>query len=164
MKLIVKFYAAILAYIQMDAEFEEQAKGLVEQAKEAKASWETTLESLALLVKACNHGSQFTKEEDHVESDTKAEFTLAAFRDLSVLRVPEAMELFARLDQEVNCGIGDDYVWAKSVKARPDGSAVILLHVSNLEGFKDMVEKCGSASIATSAYYGTLQEGVVLGH
>jgi hypothetical protein len=153
---IIKFYTAVLAYLQSKFEDEGDVQKILQLASKASPSWEATEKSLGNLELCCNRGS--TVKDENLESDTRAAFAVAAFKDLSVLRNPEAMELFRKIDQEVQCGMGDTYIWARKVNERPDGSAVIVLHVSDLADFRRMIEK---EDLAVS---GSLTETVIIGH
>lgn len=75
------------------------------------------------------------------ESTTQEEFVTAAFKDLSVLKNPAAMTLFAKIRDRVVFP-DDMFVWVRTAKRRPDGSAVVILHVSDYDKFVQIMENC----------------------
>lgn len=152
MKPIIKFYATVLSYLQSEIEEVGAIEEIVGLAKEAHPSWETTEEGVSLLER-CAHDTSEEIDED-VWSTTRNNFIKCAFRDLSVLRKPEAMEVYERLECEV--GMDDTFIWARKIKARDDGSAVIILHVSNLEKFRQMTED--SDYVDKDSDFDTLEE------
>lgn len=157
---IINFYQNMLDYLQSDVEVEGEVARLVELAKEASPSWEATEENILMLEKCKNRNKEV--EDDDVWSTTLNDFAKAAFRDLSVLRNPQAVHLFRRLgDYVVPNFCGDVLVWAQSVKERPDGSGVIILHVSNVQKFRDMIE--GHSLRDHSTQHTTLEECVQIG-
>ena len=138
----MKFYREVLTYIQAEDEIDGAIQKIVALAQKASPSWEATAESVAFLEKTRNRGSREVTDDD-VWSTTLNDFVKAAFRDLSPLKDEEAMELF----KEVADGIGttfnngdDMLVWARTVKERPDGSGVLVLHVTDLKRFRDFIE------------------------
>lgn len=133
----MKFYFAILVYIQAEFTREGAILEILELAPKVNSSWEATKESVEFLEQCCNQQSSVSEETC---SDTKEAFLKAAFKDLSVLKNPQAMDLFYKLRVQVMFEQDDTYLWAKSINERPDGSAVIVLHVSNLEDFRKMIE------------------------
>jgi len=105
-------------------------------------SWDATEETLLKLEQCVNRPSEVKDDEDW--TTTTNDFVKAAFKDLSVLKDSAAMDLFDRLAKTClpTYRNGEDmFVWAKTVKERPDGSAVIVLHVSDLERFRRIVEE-----------------------
>ncbi len=162
MKPMIKFYATMLSYLEADFEDAQLVKQLVEAAQKVKPSWETTEESVLKLEQAVNRGSEI-KDDDELYSILH-DFDKAAFRDLSVIKEDAAMDVFHRLASKVSATFrsGEDmFVWAKSVKERPDGSAVIVLHVSDLERFRKLIEEHDLADNSTED--GSLESGVLIG-
>lgn len=78
-----------------------------------------------------------TVESDDTWLNTKEGFVVSAFKDLSVIKNPEAMKLFAEIR---NLMLGenttDAVVWTRTVKARPDGSVVYIIHASSQKMFE----------------------------
>lgn len=141
MKPILKFYVLVLSYLQAEFEDEHSVKQIVDLAKKANPSWETTAKSVKYLEKCCNRGSSV--KDDNVWSATKADFAKAAFKDLSVLKNPEAMDVFQKIANLLipTYEAGEDIlIWARDIKQRPDGSGVVILHVSDVARFRQMIE------------------------
>lgn len=100
-------------------------------------------------------------EDDEELYTTKNDFIKEAFRDLSTLKNPVAMDLFDRLAKTCipTYANGEDmFLWAKSVKEHSDGSAVIVLHVSDLERFRKLIEQHDLVDNDTNLH--TLEEGI----
>lgn len=139
---IVKFYATLLAYIESDIEVDGAVEEILKLAKEASPSWEVTEEDVKGLEEVCNRGGKLD-EENHERyselTDLCQDVIVAAFKDLAVLKWPLAMDLFGKLRGRLVFD-EDSFVWARSVKKRPDGSALVILHVSDYERFKGMIE------------------------
>ena len=139
---IVKFYAALLAYIESDIEVDGAVEEILKLAKEASPSWEVTEEDVEGLEEVCNRPARLDEEEHEKYNDLRdlaEEVVVAAFKDLAVLKWPLAMDLFGKLRDRVALP-GDSFVWARSIKKRSDGSALVILHVSDYERFKGMIE------------------------
>lgn len=163
MKPIIKFYREVLKYIQAEDEIDGAIANIVTLAEKASPSWEATAESVAFLEQCRNRGSVEVKD-DEVWSTTLNDFVKAAFRDLSPLKDDGVMELF----KEVANGIGTSFwngedmlVWARTVKERPDGSGVLVLHVSDLDRFRKMIEDHDEAD--DSSQENSLEFGVLIG-
>ena len=90
-------------------------------------SWELTKEHLDQLDR-CVNDSQNVSEDEWEEA--RNEFVIAAFKDLSDFRDPRATVLFNQLRRLCTVNDGELLMWSKKVIKRPDGSAVIVLHVS----------------------------------
>jgi len=154
MKPIIKFYATVLSYLQSEIEEVGAIEEIVGLAKETKPSLEVTLESISLLEKYVNRPNEIDETEDDSWLEVKEEFVCSAFKDLSALRDPGAMNLWHQINQVMLIeDDGDLFMWSKKTKSRPDGSAVIVLHVSNEEYFDHMLEGIG--------YEGLLDEGAL---
>lgn len=159
---MIKFYATMLSYLEADFEDEQVVRQLVEMARKVNSSWETTEKSLAKLEQAVNRGSEI-KDDDELYPILN-DFNKAAFRDLSVIKDDAAMDVFQRLASKVSAtfsGGEDMLVWAKSVKDRPDGSGVIILHVSDLKRFRKLIEDHDLVDSSTED--GTLENGILVG-
>jgi hypothetical protein len=163
MKPIAKFYQSVLNYIQSDMEVEGAIEKIVAFAEKASPSWEATSESVAFLEKCRNRGSSEVTD-DEVWSTTLNDFVKAAFRDLSPLKDESAMDLFKQVADEIgttfNCG-DDMLIWARNVKERPDGSGVIVLHVSDLKRFRELIEDHDLADKESEHH--SLEGGVLIG-
>lgn len=158
--LIIGFYQNMLDYLQSDVEVEGEVARLVELAKEASPSWEATEESILMLEKCKNRHKEV--EDDNEWSTALNDFAKAAFRDLSVLRNPQAVHLFRKLGEYMVPNFcGDVLIWAQSIKERGDGSGVIVLHVSSVEKFRNMIEDHSLRDQSTE--YTTLEGCVHIG-
>lgn len=158
MKLIINFYRTVLTYLQATEEINGAIDKIVELAAKANPSWEATAKSVAFLEQCVNRGSTVDEDEEFATCNS---FAKAAFRDLSVLKDDIAMELFRELAQACvpTFAAGDDiFIWARTVKERLDGSAVLVIHVTDLARFRRLLEQHDLAD--SSSDDGTL-EGVV---
>ena len=159
---IMKFYAAVLAYIRSTVEVEGAINTIIKLAKATSPSWSATEESITFLERCCNRNS-LVKDDDEW-STAMNDFIKAAFRDLSVLKNPAAMEVFRKLANAVlpTCANGEDmFIWARTIKERPDGSAVVILHVSDVKRFRSMIENHDFVDNSTD--FPTLEEVVQIG-
>ena len=157
----VLFYLAILAYIRSTVEVEGAVEEILALGKKASSSWEVTEESVRFLEQCCNR--QSSVGEDEGWSETINDFVKAAFKDLSVLKDPAAMTTFRGLASEVSSTFGEDMlIWARDIKERADGSAVVILHVSNIERFRKFIEDHDFVDDATDTD-GTMEEVVLIG-
>jgi hypothetical protein len=162
MKPIMNFYATVVSYLQAEFDDENVVAEIIALAGKANPSWEITRESLALLELCVNRGS--TVEEEDLEQITRNDFAKAAFRDLSVLKDNEAMDIFDQVAKTCvpTYAVGEDmFVWARTVKERPDGSAVIVLHTSNLERLRRLLENHDFVDSTTNCL--SLEEGIQIG-
>lgn len=92
------------------------------------------------------------------------DFVKAAFRDLSPLRDPKAMDLFKEVADEIGTTFnnGDDMlIWARTVKERSDGSGILLIHFTNLQRFRDIIEEHDLADDVSDCH--SLEDGVLIG-
>lgn len=163
MKPIMMFYRAVLDFIQSDTEFADAIKKIIALAERASPSWEATTESLAFLEKCSNRGGTEVEDEDLLYS-TLNNFVKAAFRDLSPLRDLGAMDLFMEVANEVSPTFynGDDIIiWARTVKERPDGSGVLVLHVTDLKRYRELTEDHNNVDSSTKE--NSLEYGVLIG-
>lgn len=159
---VIVFYKTVLAYLHIGVEFDNTISVILDLSKETSPSWETTKESVRKLEQCVNHSSQV--EDDEEWSTVLNDFVKSAFKDLSVLKNPEAMDLFDSLGKTCipTYRNGEDvFIWARSVKERPDGSAVIVLHVSDLERFRKIIEEHDLVDGSTECY--SLEECIQLG-
>lgn len=162
MKPITKFYVTILAYIQLEFDDEKKLAEIIDISKKAEPSWEVTKESIALLEQCVNRGS--TIEEEDLEQATRNDFVKAALRDLSVLKNDDAMDVFDRVAKSCSptYAVGEDLlIWARTVKERPDGSAVIVLHTTDLKRFRELIEDHDFADKVSDDP--SLEGGVIIG-
>ncbi len=164
MNAIMRFYAAILAYLQSDTEEIGAVGKILELAKKASPSWEATEKSVKFLEQCCNSSS--TVEDDDAWDRMVDDFTLAAFRDLSIQKNQAAMDLFIKVGKEVSpCfAHGDDIlIWARSIKERPDGSAVIVLHVSDIKRFRKLMLEEPFITSSSDDHEASLEDGIIIG-
>ena len=152
MKPIIEFYAKLVHFFQEDYEVEGYANEIIELAKKAQPTLpEITSEYISLLEKCVNHSDEV---DDEYWLETKEEFVCGAFKDLTAIREKRAMDLFYKVQSLILPDVdGDLFVWNKKIKSRPDGSAIIVLHVSNEEYFNRMLSGIG--------YEGDLDEGAL---
>ncbi len=155
MKSIMRFYREVLNYIQTDEEIEGAVQKIVALAQKASPSWEATEESVAFLEKTRNRGSSEVTDDD-VWSTT--------FRDLSPLKDEAATDLFKKVADGIGTTFnnGDDMlVWARTVKERTDGSGVLVLHVTDLKRFRDLIEDHHLVDSVSDHH--SLEGGVLIG-
>ena len=70
------------------------------------------------------------------------EFIIAAFRDLTLLKNPGAMTTFRGVRRLVRSEDTEEVLmWARTCNRRSNGSAVIVLHVSNLGAFERLITR-----------------------
>lgn len=161
----IQLYTAILNYL--NSETVEHKRLVVLQIiasppDTSSSSYEVTIDSLEKLWQCVNHPLEI--EDDDEWSTTTNDFVKSAFKDLSSIRDPKAMELFDRLARTClpTYADGQDMlVYARSIKERPNGSAVIVLHVSDLERFRRIIEH--HDYIDSSTEFHTLEEGLLFG-
>lgn len=119
--------------------------------QENPPSWDLTEDNLKLLDRCINES---TSLDDETWTQTRNEFIIAAFKDLSTFRNPKAMGIFEKLRTICTMNDGELLLWGRNVTKRADGSAVIVLHVSDLETFEGMLHK--------ESGEGFLQEGLMI--
>jgi len=127
-------------------------------------SWKPSLDSIDLVMQG------FFANPETAESARRAknDFLLCAFKDLSVIKDPLAMEVFRQLNLEgsVGGGIKASYIWARRTHKRQDGSAVLVLHVSDLERIKKMIHD--EANSRSEIHHGSeeictdIEDGVIV--
>ncbi len=142
MKSLIQYYSSILGFLNPkmpEILSEEVARRLWRAAIDLNPSWVADEESLKQLNKCVNNSD--TAEQDWL--DTIETFLIDMFKDLSILKNPEAMELFHQICRRVLPLHEDCFLWARNIKKRKDGSAVIVLHVSNLEMFEKALKQPG---------------------
>ena len=158
----IEFYSTILAYVQTWVDPEGLMSKVLGLSETSSLSWEATEESVRKLEQCVNRPSEV--EDDDELSTTTNDFVKSAFMDLSVLKNPDAMNLFDKLAKSClpTYSNGEDiFIWARSVKERSDGSAVIVLHVSDLERFREIIERHDLVDDSTEC--NALEECVQLG-
>lgn len=141
MKPIIQFYTVLFSYLVSRIDDTDIIEELIKLSKKASPSWEVNEESVSFLEKCTNRPSSVEDDEDLFT--TINNFLKSAFKDLSVLKDPMAMEVFDRLARKVSPSYacdGDMLVWARSIKERPDGSGVLIIHVTDLERFRRIIE------------------------
>jgi hypothetical protein len=159
---LIAFYKTILAYLIIDIEFDNTISVILDLFRKSSPSWEATEESIRKLQECVNYPSLV--EDDSDWSTTLNDFIKSAFKDLSILKNPEAMELFDELAKKClpTFRHGEDmFIWARTIKERVGGSAVIVLHVSDLERFRKIIEEHDLVDGSTECY--TLEECIQLG-
>ena len=121
--------------------------------EKAMLSWDVTEENLRLLNRCINNSNSL---DDETWTETQNEFIVAAFKDLSTFRNPEAIEVLNGLRTICNADDRSLILWGRKVTKRNDGSAVMVLHVSNLEALEKMLHE------ETGPGRGFLQEGLMI--
>jgi len=146
-------YENILWYLEERGRAEAAQKMLFENIESIKGqlSWNLNEENLKLLHRCVNESSSL---DDETWTQTRNEFIISAFKDLSSFRNPRAMGIFERLRTICTMNDGELLLWARTITKRTDGSAVIVMHVSNLEAFEGMLHK--------ESGEGFLQEGLMI--
>lgn len=153
MKPIIQFYKKLHSYLIAEFDEESEIKEIVAMAQKVSPSCNVTHASINFLEECVNRPSQI--EDDEVWMGTKEEFMINAFKDLSPLKDERAMETFHDLWKVVLTLEEEDFYWARTVKSRPDGSAVIVLHVSSEEAFRKLVSENSLREV---------EEGVIITH
>lgn len=89
---------------------------------------------LSLFLRCVNDSESIN--DDNFWNENLLDLVLAAFKDLSPMKNPDAMRTFEKICMA--CHVDEDalFMWSRKVTERQDGSAVIILHVSNLDDFK----------------------------
>lgn len=150
-------------FLTVEVDDQKRIGKLVEMSEKLNPSWKATEESLLKLEQYSNRGSEI--ENDDELFTLLQDFAKDAFRDLSSVRDDgEAMEVFHKLASDVipTYGNGEDiFVWAKSVKERPGGSGIVVLHVTDLERFRQMIEDHEYTD--NNTVYTTLENGIQIG-
>jgi hypothetical protein len=162
MNKMMRFYAMMFSYLQAGFEDSHTLKQIVSLAGKAKPSWKTSIETVKFLEQCCNRGE--TVQDDDVVLTTQNDFIKAAFRDLSPIKNREAMDLFTKLAEEVSATYreGDDMlVLGRTIRERHDGSAVIVLHVTDLARFRASIEN--HTHMDPSTEENSLEAGVLIG-
>lgn len=135
MNATLKFYSAVLAFLKDGENTPENHEHLMELAKTGKSSWKFTTDDLGTLWLMVNDSDEIKGEWP----DTQDDFVIAAFKDLSQMREPKAAELLEQLWETSPTNQEEYIVWARKIKERKDGSGVLILHVSSVELFKQLV-------------------------
>jgi len=145
-------YELVLRYLENNPRKEVLGRVVLDNlpTRSKMVSWEMTEESLRLLHRCVNESSTVDDEE---WTETRNAFVTAAFKDLSSLRNPHAMRVFNKL--RVTCTLNDEelFLWRRKVTKRPDGSAVMVIHVSDVELFEGLLGEHA---------YGLLDEGLMI--
>lgn len=136
---VVCFYSALQIVLNENIVLMEgQVDHLCELASKCgdKISVEVDRDWLLLIDRCVKRSNEL---EDGVWLDTKEEFIIAAFKDLSIIKDSIAMEIFDKL-RETTVMDEEVMLFARKIKKRENGSAVIILHVSNLSWFENRLD------------------------
>lgn len=106
--------------------------------QENPPSWDLTEESLTLLDRCVNESGSLN---DETWTEVRNNFIIAAFKDLSTFRNPKAMVIFEKLRTILTLNEGELLLWARTITKRPDGSGVIVMHVSDMEAFEGILNR-----------------------
>ena len=154
--LVIAFYEFVLWYLENGNQRELAQLSLLGNMHRwnkdnVHLSWDVTEENLRLLDRSVNESGTL---DDETWTNTRNEFIVSAFKDLSTFRNPEAMSIFEKLRTVCTMNDGELMLWGRNVTKRSDGSAVIVLHVSDLEKFEKMLHR--------ETGDGFLQEGLMI--
>jgi hypothetical protein len=119
----------------------------------AGLSWRASKNSLRSLV-----GSSYSIDvKNGMPCEACAEFIIAASKDLSPMKNPEATRLLRKLRSICQIDPPMNVLFARKILKRCDGSAVIILHVSSLHDFVGMVTQEAGSELAVD-----LEDGVII--
>lgn len=117
---------------------------------EKTLSWTMDETHLKLLDRSVNDRGSI---DDTTRKETQHTFIIEAFKDLSSLRNPNAMKVFQKL-RSLFVNDGSMLLWGRKVIERADGSAVLVVHVSDLGAFEKVLhDEVGR---------GYLEEGLII--
>lgn len=152
MKPIIEYYLKVLELIETDVPgvatgtypahaIEVDLITLARKSNESKnpISWKGARDTnvLSRLLRAINDGESLNDEE---WEEVRFDFVMSAFKDLSPLRDPRAMETFDEIRKVAVMNDGETLLWGRKITKRDDGTAVVVLHVSDFEAFEKMLE------------------------
>lgn len=152
MNATLKFYKAMIQFLDNPSNVEFVRKNVLREASACpERAWIGTEETLVALHQCIHRVSD--KYDDTYESILE-QFMITVFKDLSAQRDPAALNLFERLQRA--CGVKHltHFVWPRKIIERKDGSAVIVLHVSDLGTFKEIMNR--------KSVTGSFQEGMMM--
>ena len=166
MKPIIAFYERVSDLIETGVKavrtaniqagvIEHDLVRLFEKARASKnpVSWVGAEVSsiLSMMLRCLNDNQNSNEKQWEMSVET---LLTAAFKDLSVVRDPEALHTFARLRRVCFMDKKELFVFSRKKTEREDGSAVIVLHVSDLRAFQSLIHVSGSK--------GSLEEGMII--
>lgn len=134
----LQFYKALTGFLGNSSNISFVRKDVLRLASACiELTWIGTDESLTTLHECIHRVSD--KYDDTYESILE-QFIIVAFKDLSVQRDPAAMGMFERLQRTCGTKSLGHFVWPRKIIERKDGSAVIVLHVSDLRQFEEILD------------------------
>jgi hypothetical protein len=156
MNAIHKFYLTVFNLIRNNADSTEaEREKVVTLASKCNdlTCGDVSADKLLFLEKIVKHRGEVLTED--LPSDPREDFIISAFRDLSPMKNPEAMELFqafrkACLPEED----AENIIWVRKIVRRKDNTAVLVLHVNDLDVFENMIYKRPG--------YGRLENGRIM--
>jgi hypothetical protein len=157
---IIEYYQCIYHYLYYSHPSHDVLERILELAEVTSPSWKATEEKIIFLERCTD------SNEDDIDSElwhtTLDDFATLAFKDLSVLKNPAAMDIFHKLvDLTIRLdGENNHVIWAKSIRERPDGSGIIVLHVSNLEAYRGTIDS--NQIVGDSTELKSLENGILL--
>ena len=166
MKPIIAFYERVSDLIETGVKavrtaniqagvIEHDLVRLFEKARASKnpVSWVGAEVSsiLSMMLRCLNDNQNSNEKQWEMSVET---LLTAAFKDLSVVCDPEALHTFARLRRVCFMDKKELFVFSRKKTEREDGSAVIVLHVSDLRAFQSLIHVSGSK--------GSLEEGMII--
>ena len=138
---IIRLYKKVICYFtdcRNPSDRERCFSAILKMKDECRGLWWQDVEN------DLNGTWHFLFYDDPGKSFSRDSILIAAFKDLSSLKDPEAMQTFCMLRQACRFDEELDFVWARNVHRRKDGSAVLTLHVSNLGRFNSLYNRHGN--------------------
>jgi len=151
MNVMLNFYKTIIQYLGNSSNVGFVREQVLRAAGACEELvWVGTADTLNTLHECIHRVNE--KYDDTYESILE-EFAIVAFKDLSSLRDPSALGVFERLTRVCRIKHLAHFIWPRKIIERKDGSAVIVLHVSSLGTFEEIMNR--------KAITGTFKEGMM---
>lgn len=106
---------------------------------------------LSMMLRCINDNENSSGRQWELSVET---LMISAFGDLSAVRDTEALQTFGRLRRVCFMDKKELFLWSRKKTEREDGSAVIVLHVSDLRAFQSLIHVSGSK--------GNLEDGLMI--
>jgi hypothetical protein len=152
---ILEFYERVHVLLAnlFDRDRREQIIGQIVEDVPVGLSWRVSKRSLRSLV-----GFSYSVDSKHgMPCEACSDFIVAASKDLSPMKNPEAIRLLRKLRSICQIDPPMNVMFARKILKRCDGSAVIILHVSSLHDFVSMVTQEAGSELAVD-----LEDGVIV--
>ena len=151
MNAMLKFYKAMFQFLGNSSNVEFVRKDVLRAAAACpERTWIGTEENLITLHECIHRVSD--KYDDTYEGILE-QFMITVFKDLSTQRDPAALGIFERLQRACRTNDMAHFVWPRKIIERKDGSAVVVLHVSDLGTFEEIMSR--------KAVTGTFRDGMM---